>query len=81
MTQANQAAHNGNIEDAVALIDAAFTDFTEHPDDANEALATVPLRELVIVGTLALESVKMLAPELYRQLVEKHKLVPQDSQA
>ncbi len=81
MTQANQAAHNGNIEDAVALIDAALTDFSENPEEANEALATVPLRELVIVSTLALESVKVLAPELYRHLVEKHKLVPQDAQA
>lgn len=81
MTQLNQVTHDGNIEDAVALIDAALTDFSENPEEANEALATVPLRELVIVSTLALESVKTLAPELYQRLVEKHKLVPQDAQA
>lgn len=80
MTQTTQMAADSNILDAVALIDAAFTDFTENPDEANEALATVPLRELVIVSTLALESVKTLDPELYQALVAKHKLVPQDPQ-
>ena len=82
MTQSNQVAACGNIEDAVALIDAAFGDFLQHPAEvANDMLATVPLRELVILGTLALDSVKTMEPELYQRLLEKHKLVPQDAQA
>lgn len=80
MTQSNQVP-DVRIVDAVELIDAAFTGIKDDPDGADEALATVPLRELVILGTLALESVKTLAPELYQRLVEKHKLVPQDGQA
>lgn len=83
MTQSQQfvPADLNDIGDAVGLIDAAFEDFLADPAEANEAMATVPLRALVTVSALALETVKTLSPEMYQELVEKHKLVPQDAQA
>jgi len=83
MTQSQQfvPADLNDIGHAVDLIDAAFEDFLSDPAEANEALATVPLRALVMVSALALETVKTLSPEMYQALVEKHKLVPQDAQA
>ena len=69
------------ILDAIELADAAFSDWqTVNLEEGGEdILATVPMRPLVLLATLALPTIEKMAPERYKELLEKHKLTLQDA--
>ena len=80
VTAAKLNAVDDRVAEAVELADAVLSDWTtlSLEEGGEDALATIPLRPLVSLVTLALPTIEKMAPERYSDLLEKHKLTLQD---
>lgn len=80
VTAAKLDVVDNRVAEAVELADAVLSDWTtlNLEEGGEDALATIPLRPLVLLVTLALPTIEQMAPERYSELLEKHKLTLQD---